>query len=275
MTPPSSDGGSPITGYTVTAAARPPRPTVASRQPVPPARSTVPGLTNGDRLHLHRYGHQLHRHRPAVGRLQLGHPGGPDRPRSPHRRSRHRRQRQRHGHWTAPASNGGSAITGYVITPSTGPAVYVGNVTSDDVTGLTNGTSYTFTVAATNAINTGAPSAPSNSVTPEAPAPPPATPPGYWVVTADGGVFPQGSASSHGSASSVDLNAPIVGAPPLPDGRGYWLVASDGGVFAMACRLLRLDGRRPSQRTHRGNGFDARRKGLLAGGLRWRRLRLR
>jgi titin len=60
--------------------------------------------------------------------------------------------------WTPPASNGGSPITGYVITPSSGSPVTVGNVTKYTVTGLTNGTPYTFTVAATNAAGTGPPS---------------------------------------------------------------------------------------------------------------------
>jgi hypothetical protein len=75
--------------------------------------------------------------------------------------------------WTAPASNGGSAITGYTITPHIGasaqPAVHVanGSATSQVVTGLTNGTAYTFTVAATNGQGTGAASASSAAVTPE------------------------------------------------------------------------------------------------------------
>jgi hypothetical protein len=74
--------------------------------------------------------------------------------------------------WTAPASNGGSPITGYVITPFIGATaqtpIDVGNVLTDDVTGLTNGTAYTFTVKATNLIGTGPASAASNSVTPTA-----------------------------------------------------------------------------------------------------------
>ena len=41
--------------------------------------------------------------------------------------------------------------------------------TSTTVTGLTNGTSYTFTVSATNANGTGPASSPSNAVTPNAP----------------------------------------------------------------------------------------------------------
>lgn len=73
--------------------------------------------------------------------------------------------------WTAPASDGGSAITGYVVTPSIGgsaqpPVTFNSTATSQDVTGLTNGTAYTFTVAAVNGVGTGAGSAASNAVTP-------------------------------------------------------------------------------------------------------------
>jgi hypothetical protein len=70
--------------------------------------------------------------------------------------------------WTAPSSDGGAAINGYVIKPSHGAVVKVGDVTHDILTGLTNGTAYSFTVAAINAIGTGPSSAVSNSVTPAA-----------------------------------------------------------------------------------------------------------
>ncbi len=68
--------------------------------------------------------------------------------------------------WNPPTSNGGSAITGYSITPSSGPSFSVGDVTNDTVTGLTDGTNYTFTVAAINAIGTGPSSIATTSVTP-------------------------------------------------------------------------------------------------------------
>ncbi|MEI6660322.1 MAG: peptidoglycan-binding protein [bacterium] len=57
--------------------------------------------------------------------------------------------------FVAPASNGGSAITGYTVTsiPSGGTDSNAGSTSlSHVVTGLTNGTSYTFTVHATNII---------------------------------------------------------------------------------------------------------------------------
>ena len=73
--------------------------------------------------------------------------------------------------WTAPTDNGGNAVTGYVITPSTGGPVTVGNVTTYTMTGLTNGTAYTFQVSAINTNGTGGNSSPSNSVTPQPTAP--------------------------------------------------------------------------------------------------------
>ncbi|MCX6255325.1 MAG: fibronectin type III domain-containing protein [Bacteroidia bacterium] len=68
--------------------------------------------------------------------------------------------------FTAPVSDGGSAITGYTVTSSPGSLTGTGTASPITVTGLTNGTAYTFTVTATNAIGTSLASSTSNSVTP-------------------------------------------------------------------------------------------------------------
>ena len=68
--------------------------------------------------------------------------------------------------FTAPTDVGGSAITGYRVQDGTNAHGASGSSSPITVTGLTNGTSYTFNVWAINAFGYSAPSDASGSVTP-------------------------------------------------------------------------------------------------------------
>jgi hypothetical protein len=107
--------------------------------------------------------------------------------------------------WTAPSNDGGAAITGYLVRVLDSAGVQVGalrpaaaTATSLVVSGLTNGASYQFQVAATNAVGTGPNSALSAVVIP-------ATVPGAPVI----GTAASGTAGGAVTATA-NWNAPTI-----------------------------------------------------------------
>ncbi len=87
--------------------------------------------------------------------------------------------------WTAPSSNGGAAITSYVVeyTYAGGSGSVEGvSGTSTTITSLTNGVLYTFTAAALNAVGTGTASSSATAT----PATTPGTPTGLGATTGNG-----------------------------------------------------------------------------------------
>ncbi|HLG67477.1 MAG TPA: fibronectin type III domain-containing protein [Acidimicrobiales bacterium] len=137
--------------------------------------------------------------------------------------------------WTAPP-DGGSPITSYTVMASPGgvTASVPGTSVSATIGGLTSGQAYTFTVTATNALGSGAPSSPSNSVTPTDASPMPnSVQAGYWMVDSAGHVYAFGSSTYYGGATAYLVpGSSVVGICPTPDGQGYWLVANTGAVYA-------------------------------------------
>lgn len=115
--------------------------------------------------------------------------------------------------WSAPASTGSAPITGYTV--SSTPGGFVCKTTDSKnctVTNLVNGTPYSFVVLATTASGKGAPSVPSNTVTPTAPVPGP--PQGVSAQSGNGQVKVSWSAPTESGGSTIT---------------GYSVTSSPGG----------------------------------------------
>jgi hypothetical protein len=128
--------------------------------------------------------------------------------------------------FTAPADDGGSPITEYEVTDSTGTITVTGAASPITVTGLENDKAYTFTVTAMNSMGKSEASVESHTVTPKAPvednsgsgdgegngdedttspSTPPATP-GAPAAQTGVDVLVNGKAESAGTATTTAVN---------------------------------------------------------------------
>lgn len=144
--------------------------------------------------------------------------------------------------WTAPASDGGSAVTGYVVTATPGDVSVTTEALTATVNGLANGTEYVFSIAAVNAVGASA-TLDTLAVTPAAV---PSGPGLVEVVTGDGAVVVSWpGAEDNGSAvtgyvvtstpagfgASLDADARSVAIDGLTNGTAYvFHVAAINGV---------------------------------------------
>ncbi len=157
FTAPVSDGGSAITGYTVTAY---PGGATTSCSASP---CTVTGLTDGtpytflvSAINAAGTGPSS---TPSTAVIPAGLPGAPTGV------SAKAGDGAATVSWTAPVSNG-SPITGYVVTTAPGGTTTSCSASPCAISGLNDGTGYTFTVTAINGVGTGPASSASNAVTP-------------------------------------------------------------------------------------------------------------
>ena len=122
--------------------------------------------------------------------------------------------------FTAPSNVGGGAITGYTVISSPGSITGTGTSSPITVSGLSNGTAYTFTVVATNAYGSGPASSASNSVTPVVGLQ-------YLVVAGGGGTYVGGTNSLSGGGGAGGLLA--ASGVSFATGTNYTVTVGAGG----------------------------------------------
>ena len=210
FTPPAPNGGSAITGYTVTSN---PAGGVDASAGTTSTTHTVKGLTNGT-----AYTFTV----TATNAAGTGPPSSPSNSVTPTTSSAvpgaPKGVTAKAGNARATVSfklraSNGSTITGCTAISNPGGLTGTGLGSPITVANLTNGTAYTFTVKATNGIGNGPASVPSNSVTP------------YTVPDAPLDV----TAKPGNTKATVSFKAPASNGRPIT---GYTVTSSPGGIIA-------------------------------------------
>lgn len=208
---PASDGGATVTGYTVTASPGGRTCTTLSAAPTAAPRAcTVTGLSNGVAYTFSVVASNDAGAGPASASSAAVTPLAP--PNAPASVTAAGRNGAIQVSWTAPAFDGGSAITGYsaFAAPGTASCSAAAAARSCDITGLTNGIAYTVSVSATSAVGTGP------------------------VATAAAAVIPQSVPAAPTSVRGVagDTNVTVMWTAPVDVGgasiTGFEVTSSDG-----------------------------------------------
>jgi len=113
--------------------------------------------------------------------------------------------------WARPTDDGGAPITSYLVTalPGQQTCTALSSASSCVVTGLTYGTSYTFSVSAVNRVGTGPASAPSPALTPRTT---PSSPEGVQAHPANASAIVTWTAPTSNGGSSI-TSYTVIGMP--------------------------------------------------------------
>ena len=227
------DGGSAILSYEVTSS--PEGKTCAPVSLTPPLTCDVTGLTNGTPYTFSVTATNDQGTSNASVASDAVTPFAPTKPATPAAPTAVAGNAQATVTWTVPASTG-STILSYEVTSSpegkTCAPVSLTPPLTCDVTGLTNGTPYTFTVVATNGVGASDASSASNSVTPSAPTKS-APPTNVTVLAGDGKLTVSWTAPTDTGGSDIVSYTATAATYTAPASRGKGRVTAQ--VVDLTC----------------------------------------